>query len=136
VEKADALTGECGIVVGCKHMAGSDDRRSPFRRLVSRVFLLVLRILFDPRIDDTHGIKLFRRDVTETYLPRTTMGKDLFDTELVIRARRGGVAVGALRVVVEEKRKARSSILRRIPRTLVGLARLRLILWQEQLHGA
>ena len=110
-------------------------RRSPLRRLVSRVFVLVLRVLFDPRVDDTHGIKLFRRDVVDTYLPRTRSTKDLFDTELVLRARRGGVAVGALPVVVEEKRKARSSILRRIPRSLVGLGRLRVIFWQERMHG-
>jgi glycosyltransferase involved in cell wall biosynthesis len=134
--RAAALTDRYGIVVGSKVMAGSDDRRSVVRRLVSRVFILVLRVLFDPHIDDTHGIKVFRRDVVQTYLPRVVMEKDLFDTELVVRARRGGVAVTALPVRIEEKRAARSSIVSRIPRSVLGLLRLRMILWKEALHGA
>lgn len=134
--RATALTDRYGIVVGSKVMAGSDDRRSVVRRLVSRVFILVLRALFDPHIDDTHGVKVFRRDVVQTYLPRVVMEKDLFDTELVVRARRGGVAVTALPVRCEEKRAARSSIASRIPRSMLGLLRLRLILWKETLHGA
>lgn len=134
--RAAALTDRYGIVVGSKVMAGSDDRRSIARRLVSRVFILVLRVLFDPHIDDTHGVKVFRRDVVQTYLPQVVMEKDLFDTELVVRARRGGVAVTALPVCCEEKRAARSSIASRIPRSVLGLLRLRLILWKETLHGA
>ncbi|MCJ7796090.1 MAG: glycosyltransferase [Thermoleophilia bacterium] len=134
--RAAALTDRYGIVVGSKVMAGSDDRRSLARRLVSRVFILVLRVLFDPHIDDTHGVKVFRRDVVQTYLPKVVMEKDLFDTELVIRARRGGVAVTALPVRIEEKRAARSSIVSRIPRSVLGLLRLRMILWKEALRGA
>jgi RNase H-fold protein (predicted Holliday junction resolvase) len=59
------------------------------------------------------------------------MTKDIFDTELIIRARRAKEVVLALPVTCEEKRKARSSIARRIPRTMKGLLRLRLILWKE-----
>ncbi len=133
--RALGLSDRYGIVVGSKMHAESEDRRSPFRQLVSRVFTLTLRVLFDPHIDDTHGVKAFRRDVVDTYLPRVVMGKDLFDTELVVRARRGGVAVTALPIVCEEKRKARSSIVRRIPRSILGLLRLRLVLWKEALSG-
>ena len=134
--EAGSLASRYGIVVGSKIMGGSHDRRSPLRRLVSRVFILFLRVLFDRRIDATHGMKVFRHDVVESYLPDVVMGQDLFDTELVIRARRGGVAVGAVPVVCEEKRKARSSILRRIPRSVRGLLTLRLILWKEQFGGS
>lgn len=125
-----------GIVVGSKIMAGAEDRRSFFRQLVSRVFTLVLRTLFDRRLDDTHGMKVIRRDVVERILPRTVMTQDLFDTELVLRARRAGVEVRAIPVVVEEKRKARLSIVRRIPRSIKGILRLRLLFWKEQLFGS
>lgn len=134
--RAADLTDRYGIVVGSKVMAGSDDRRPAVRRMISRVFILVLRVLFDPHIDDTHGVKVFRRDVVSMYLPRVVLEKDLFDTELVIRARRGGVAVTALPVCCEEKRAARSSIASRIPRSVLGLLRLRMILWKEARHGA
>lgn len=120
-----------GIVVGSKLVKGAEDRRSFLRHLVSWGFTIVLRLLFDPRMDDTHGMKVLRREVVEQYAPRTIMTTDLFDTELIIRARRGGVAVAALPVKVEEKRKPRSSMVRRIPRTIKNLVKLRIALWKE-----
>ena len=124
------------IVVGSKLVAGAEDRRSPVRHFISLGFTTILRVLFDRRMDDTHGMKVLRRDVVARYAPRTIMTTDLFDTELIIRARRGGVAVRALPVTVEEKRKPRSSIARRIPRTIRNLITLRLVLWKEGRSGA
>jgi len=134
--RALPLLDSCGVVVGSKLMAGAEDRRSPLRHLVSWGFTTMLRLLFDWRMDDTHGIKVLRREVVRRFAPQTVMTRDLFDTELIIRARRAGVKVGALPVRVEEKRKPRSSIVRRIPRTLRGLLRLRFVLWKEGSAGA
>lgn len=128
----ELLAGGAGIVVGSKLMEGAQDRRSFARHLVSYGFTTLLRLLFDRRMDDTHGMKVLRREVVQEYAPRTVMTRDLFDTELIIRARRGGVVVKALPVTVEEKRKPRSSIVRRIPRTLRGLLKLRMLLWKER----
>ncbi|NLO28751.1 MAG: glycosyltransferase family 2 protein [Actinobacteria bacterium] len=125
-----------GIVVGSKLVEGSEDRRSPVRHFISLGFTTILRVLFDRHMDDTHGMKVLRREVVARYAPKTIMTTDLFDTELIIRARRGGVAVHALPVTVEEKRKPRSSIARRIPRTIRNLIRLRLTLWKEGRPGA
>ena len=127
---------DAGIVVGSKLMQGAEDRRSPARHLVSLGFTTILRLLFDRHMDDTHGMKVLRREVVERYAPRTIMTTDLFDTELIIRARRGGVSTRAIPVTVEEKRKPRSSIVRRIPRTMRGLLRLRLVLWKEGNAGS
>jgi hypothetical protein len=127
---------DAGIVVGSKLMQGAEDRRSPARHLVSLGFTTILRLLFDRRMDDTHGMKVLRREVVERYAPRTIMTTDLFDTELIIRARRGGVSTRAIPVTVEEKRKPRSSIVRRIPRTMRNLIRLRLVLWKEGNAGS
>jgi glycosyltransferase involved in cell wall biosynthesis len=123
--------GEVGIVVGSKLMEGAEDRRSWGRHTVSQGFTTMLRVLFDPRMDDTHGMKVLRREVVQRFAPQTVRTVDLFDTELIIRARRAGVVVRALPVTCEEKRKARSSIVHRIPRTIRGLASLRLTLWKE-----
>lgn len=123
---------DAGVVVGSKLMQGADDRRSWARRLISLGFTTILRVLFDRRMDDTHGMKVLKRDVVQRFAPETVMTRDLFDTELIIRARRAGVVVRALPVTVEEKRKPRSSIVRRIPRTMRGLLRLRVILWKEK----
>jgi glycosyltransferase involved in cell wall biosynthesis len=130
------VASDAGVVVGSKLMQGAQDKRSPARHLVSLGFTTILRLLFDPRMDDTHGMKVLRREVVRKFAPLTVMTRDLFDTELIIRARRGGVTVKALPVTVEEKRKPRSSIVRRIPRTIRGLLRLRVVLWKEGSAGS
>jgi dolichyl-phosphate beta-glucosyltransferase len=131
-----ASDGRPGIVVGSKLAEGADDRRSWARHLVSLGFTTILRTLFDRRMDDTHGMKVLRREVVARFAPLTIMTTDLFDTELIIRARREGVVVKALPVKVEEKRKPRSSIVRRIPRTMRGLLRLRIALFKEGRPGS
>ena len=132
----DLLAGGAGIVVGSKLMEGAEDKRSPVRHLISQGFTTVLRVLFDRKMDDTHGMKALRREVVQEYAPRTVMRQDIFDTELIIRARRDKVEVVAIPVRCEEKRKARSSIVRRIPRTIKALLRLRMILWKERNAGS
>jgi glycosyltransferase involved in cell wall biosynthesis len=132
----DLLADSAGIVVGSKLMEGAEDKRSPVRHFISYGFTTILRVLFDRHMDDTHGMKALRREVVQTYAPQTVMRQDIFDTELIIRARRGAVKVTAIPVTVEEKRKARSSIVRRMPRTMSALLRLRLILWKERNAGS
>jgi len=127
--------GRFGIVVGSKLMAGAEDKRALARRGISWGFTLLLRVLFDRHIDDTHGMKVLKREVVQEFAPQTVMTLDLFDTELIIRARRNGIIVKPIPVQCEEKRAARSSIAGRIPRTLKGLWRLRIILWKEKDAG-
>jgi glycosyltransferase involved in cell wall biosynthesis len=133
---AGAFPAQAGIVVGSKLAEGAEDRRSWVRHLVSQSFTTILRVLFDRRMDDTHGMKVLTREMVQRFAPRTIMTTDLFDTELIIRARREGVVVRALPVTVEEKRKPRSSMLRRIPRTIRGLLKLRVALFKEGRAGA
>ena len=77
------------------------------------------------RISDTHGIKAVRASTAHNLLPDVRLTKDLFDTELVLRAERAGYRIAEVPVVVEELRETRSSLLRRVPRTLRGLVTLR-----------
>ncbi len=63
-------------------------------------------MLFDRRMDDTHGMKALRREVVQKYAPQTVMRQDIFDTELIIRARRGKVKVAHPRDRGGEKESA------------------------------
>ncbi len=110
--QALASSPSAGIVVGSKLMRGAEDRRSVARRFVSLGFTTILRVLFDRRMDDTHGVKVLRREVVARYAPQTVRTQDLFDTELIIRARRAGVAVIPLPVTVE---KEKASFFHRAP---------------------
>ncbi len=95
---------------------------------------MVLRMLFQAEVTDTHGMKMIRRSVVEELVPAVESTKDLFDTELVIRAERAGHRIAEVPATVEELRTARSSFVKRIPRTLVGLWRIRRSLRREARH--
>lgn len=116
------------IVVGSKRSPGADDRRPIGRRLITAVFSTVLRVGFGLGVTDTHGLKLLHRPTLASLVAASTFGGDIFDTELILRAERAGLAVTEIPVRVRDQRPPRTSILRRVPRTLLGLARLRLAL--------
>lgn len=118
------------LVIASKRDPESDDRRSPLRRTATAVFNLLLRTLFGSQVSDTHGMKAFRRELVTEIAPKVVSRQDLFDTELVIRAERAGYRIKEVPVVVEEMRPARS-LLKRVPRTLRGLWKIRKILSSE-----
>lgn len=113
------------IVVGSKRAPGARDERSPLRRAATSVFTGILHRGFGLTLSDTHGMKVCNLGVLRSAVKACRLGTDLFDTELIIRAERSGWQVAEIPVTVRERRPARTSIARRVPRTLVGLARLR-----------
>ena len=123
------------IVVGSKLMEGSQDKRSPARHMVSLGFTTILRVLFDRRMDDTHGMKVLRKEAVQVFAPLMVITRDLFDTELIVRARRAGAVVKVLPVICEEKREARSDR-QADPADDEGLLRWRVDLWKEENAGA
>jgi glycosyltransferase involved in cell wall biosynthesis len=120
------------LVIASKRDPGSQDRRPLLRRIATRVFNLLLRTILNSRVTDTHGMKAFRRDLVATIAPSVVSRKDLFDTELVVRAERAGYRIQEVPVVVEEMRVARSSLVKRVPRTVQGLFAIRRLLREEE----
>ena len=131
LDEADAPA----IVVGSKRAEGAHDQRTALRRLVTGVFTGILRYGFGLRVSDTHGMKAMRRGAVVPIAQACHFGTDLFDTELVLRAERAGLPTVELPVVVVERRPSRSSIARRVPRTVWGLLRLRVLLWRDGTSG-
>ncbi|HUR17704.1 MAG TPA: glycosyltransferase family 2 protein [Acidimicrobiales bacterium] len=123
------------IVVASKRGAGADDQRAFGRRLITSVFGAVLRFGFGLKVSDTHGMKAMRRSSLSGVVEACRFGTDLFDTELLLRAERAGLAVAEVPVVVSESRPSRTPILRRAVRTVGGLVRLRIALWNERRHS-
>ncbi len=116
------------LVIASKRDPESDDRRPPIRRVATFVFNLLLRIILASKVSDTHGMKGFRSELISELAPQVISTQDLFDTELVIRAERGGYSIVEVPVTVEELRAAKSSLIKRAPRTVAGLFRIRKIL--------
>ena len=123
------------VVVGSKKAPGSLDQRSAGRKLVTTVFTLILRRGFGLGVSDTHGVKSMRRAALLPVVESCTFGKDIYDTEVVLRAERKGLTIKEIPVSVIEVRPARTPIARRIPRSLLGLARLRIALWRAGGRG-
>jgi hypothetical protein len=119
------------LVIASKRDPGSEDRRPFIRRIATKVFNLLLRIILDSHVSDTHGMKAFRQALVADVAPSVVSRQDLFDTELVVRAERAGYTIREVPVVVEEMRVARSSLVKRVPRTILGLLRIRRILKDE-----
>lgn len=119
------------IVVGSKRAIGANDERSALRRFATLVFSSILRIGFGLGVTDTHGVKAFHRASVAPLESQCHFGSDLFDTELILRCERDGLIVNEIPVNVKESRPARSPLLSRIPRTLKGLAAMRILFLKE-----
>jgi len=119
------LQDDADIVLASKRVAGSKDDRGFIRVLATWAFNIVLKLMLGSGVSDTHGMKLIRRDVVDQVVPKVVSTVDLFDTELVVRAEREGFRIAELPVEVEELRDAKSSLFKRVPRTLKGVWRIR-----------
>lgn len=120
------------IIIASKNLPAAVDTRPLLRRLVSRFFSLLLKLLFRFRLSDTHGIKVLARTSVTPLIRRCLMTKEIFDTELLIRAQYHGLSLAEIPVKVVEKRTSRSSIIKRGLLTVIDLLRLRLILLKER----
>ncbi len=135
LDRAVALIEQSGgpaVVVGSKRGEGAIDTRPWARRMVTLVFSSVLRYGFGLTVSDTHGMKVLRREPLVPLAEACRFGTDLFDTELILRAERAGLRSGEVPVIVQELRPSRSSIARRIPRTVANLVKLRTMFWRER----
>ena len=135
LDRAIALMDRAGgpaVVVGSKRGVGAVDTRPWARRMVTLVFSSILRFGFGLTVSDTHGMKVLRREPLVPLAEACRFGTDLFDTELILRAERAGLRSGEVPVVVQELRPSRSSIAKRIPRTVGNLVRLRATFWRER----
>ncbi len=116
--------GDCEFVVGSKAMKGASDQRPLFRRAATRVINGLLRVALDFRGTDTHGLKAFERQAVIPVVGECVIERDLFASELVIRAHRAGLRVVEIPVRIAEKRPPAINLFKRVPRVLSGLARL------------
>ncbi len=117
------LHGDCDMVVGSKAMKGASDHRPMMRRVATRVLNGMLRIALDFHGTDTHGLKAFRRAPLLPVVEACVIDRDLFASELVIRA---GQAVRVLEIPVRlaEKRPPAINLVKRVPNVLRGMAKL------------
>jgi glycosyltransferase AglD len=117
-------TRKADMVVGSKAMRGARDNRPFVRRFATRIYNRVLRFTLGFRGTDTHGIKAFRRSTLLPVIRECVIEKDVFASELVIRAERAGLRIVEIPVDITEKRAPSINLFRRVPRALANVLRL------------
>ncbi len=115
---------DCDMVVGSKAMKGASDHRPLMRRAATRVLNGMLRIALDFRGTDTHGLKAFKRSALIPVVEQCVIDRDLFASELVIRAGRTGVRIVEIPIRLDEKRPPAVNLVKRVPNVLRGMAKL------------
>jgi glycosyltransferase involved in cell wall biosynthesis len=116
--------GEADMVVGSKRTRGSLDERPAFRRLATWVHNTILRIALGFHGTDTHGVKAFSRESIGPVAMRCVVDRDVFASELVLRAGLEGKRVVEIPIQLHEKRPPSIGLLRRVPNVLRQVARL------------
>ncbi|MEQ8982588.1 MAG: glycosyltransferase family 2 protein [Deltaproteobacteria bacterium] len=123
----ELLVGDDGgfdLVVGSKVMPGARDRRPVGRRIATRIVNGMLRISLGFRGTDTHGLKAFRRSSILPVVESCVVDRDMFASELVIRAERGRLHIVEIPLNLKEKREPSIQLTRRVPRVLQNIAKL------------
>lgn len=116
--------GGADLVIGSKLLSDSRDERPWVRNAASRAYNWMLRLGLGFRGTDTHGLKAFRRDRLLRVVNACVVDKDVFASELVIRAYRSHVPIKEIPVRVVEKRMPSINLIRRVPNVVRQLARL------------
>ncbi|MDP9150162.1 MAG: glycosyltransferase [Myxococcota bacterium] len=125
-------TGEADLVVGSKLAVGSADERPLIRHAASIAYSTLLKIMLGFRGTDTHGLKAFRRDALLDIVRSCLIEKDVFASEFVIRADRGGVIIKEIPVQIIEKRPPSINLFKRVPNVLKSVVKLT---WSIRVRG-
>jgi len=117
-------SGSADLVIGSKLLEGASDDRPMFRHAASIAYSTILRLTLGFRGTDTHGLKAFRRELLLDVVRACLVDKDVFASEFVIRADRGGIRIREIPVRVIEKRPPTINLFKRVPNVLKNVAKL------------
>lgn len=94
------------IVIGSKFHPNSIVNYPFQRRIISLVYYLLVRILFNLPCHDTQtGLKLFKTEVLRNVLPRVLVKKFAFDLEVLVNANHLGYKIAEAPIVIKPQRR-------------------------------
>lgn len=121
--------GGAGVLLASRWLPGSRITPQPLaRRVASRIFNRLVRLLFDLPITDTQcGAKVLRRDAVRAILPHLGTTRWAFDVDLLFQARRAGFEIREIPTVWNDKAGSRLKVGRASVEMSLALVRLRLL---------
>lgn len=94
------------VVIGSKHHSETRLNYPASRKLFSKIYALILRILFNLPLKDTQtGLKVFKREVLDKVFPVVLCKRYAFDVELLANAHRLGYKVIEAPVILNFNRE-------------------------------
>ncbi len=115
---------DADLVIGSKLLGGAEDDRPFVRHAASMFYNGLLRVKLGFRGADTPGLKAFRRSALPDTVRACLVDKDVFASEFVIRAERGGIRIREIPVRVIEKRPPSINLFKRVPNVLKNVIKL------------
>ena len=85
-----SIKNKYSAITASKRLNDSEDGRKFIRRIATNFFVLLLKLLFQTSMSDTHGMKGVRKSSCDKYIENVVSTQDLFDTELLLRIERSG----------------------------------------------
>jgi hypothetical protein len=112
------------FVIGSKNLRKKLDNRPITRKLATTFLNYMLRILFNFKGTDTHGIKIFNRKKIISIVKNTLLDKDMFTTELVINCQKKKIRYKEIPIRIKEIRDTPISLYKRVPKVIMQLFKL------------
>ena len=98
------------IVVGSKKLKDAKDCRSFSRRIASSVYHQAVRILFRTDLSDTTCVKAYRKNIAKELMDMIPSNSSIFETEVLLEAKKAGLSLIQVPVVVNDLRVGRLSL--------------------------
>jgi len=123
---------QCDMVIGSKLHADAMDKRPLMRHAASIVITGMLRVLLGFKGTDTHGLKAMNRSRLMPVIDACLVDRDLFASEMVIRAERDELRILEIPIEILEKRQPSIHLWKRVPGVLRNMATL---VWAIRIKG-
>lgn len=96
------------VIIGSKHHPKSMLNYPTYRKIISRIYALFLKILFNlPLRDIQTGLKIFSREVLDKVFPKVLCKRFAFDVELLANAHHLGYKIAEAPVVITYRREVK-----------------------------
>lgn len=118
-----------GCIIASRWMKGSvmEPKQPLSRRLASRCFNFLVRVMFGLRVTDTQcGAKLFRREVIRPVLRNLGVTNWAFDVDMLFQVKRSGGTVREIPTVWQDVAGSKIKVARASLNMLVAMVRLRM----------
>jgi len=109
------------IILGSKRADPTLNFQPSYRKLLSKGLNLILTILFDSVVMDTHGIKLVDLKKTIEIIKNSEMTRGQFDTEFTLKSLRVGLEIAEIPITYRENRKPRNLMITKIIQNIYDL---------------